>query len=68
MADLIRTGRDEGVSTVFTQPQFNSAPAEIVADELGAITASLDPLQEDPIQILEQAGAALAQAFEARTP
>ena len=68
LAELIRAGRDEGVSTVFTQPQFNSAPAEIVADELGAGTAVLDPLQEDPIQILEEAAAALVHAFEARTP
>lgn len=68
VADLIRTGREEGVRTIFTQPQFNSAPAEIIARELGADTVTLDPLMEDPLRVLEAAGEALARSFEARGP
>lgn len=66
LAELIRTGQEAGVKTVFTQPQFNSAPAEVIAGELGATTAVLDPLLEDPIQVFEQAVTVLETAFEAR--
>jgi zinc transport system substrate-binding protein len=68
VADLIRTGREQGVRTIFTQPQFNSAPAEIIARELGAETVNLDPLMPDPLRMLEAAGEALSRSFEARVP
>ncbi len=67
LAELIQAGKNEGVTTVFTQPQFNPAPADIVAAELNATTAVLDPLQEDPIRILKQAAEALERAFEERS-
>lgn len=66
VADLIRTGREQGVRMIFTQPQFTSAPAEIIARELGAETVTLDPLMPDPLRMLEAAGEALARSFEAR--
>ena len=68
LARLIQTGREEGIQTVFVQPQFNSEPAELIAREIGARVVSLDPLSDDPVAIVEQTAAALATAFGSRIP
>ena len=66
LAELIESGRKEGIRAVFVQPQFNPAPAELVAEELGARVVSIDPLGSDPVAILEETVAALVGAFEMR--
>lgn len=67
IADLIRLGRAQGVRTVFVQPQFNLAPAILIAEELGAIVLPLDPLARDPLFVIENATSALVTEFERRS-
>ena len=67
IADLIRLGRAQGVLTVFVQPQFNLAPATLIAEELGAIVLPLDPLARDPLLVIENATSALVTEFERRS-
>lgn len=66
LAELIQTGREGGIRTVFVQPQFNPEPAELVAGALGAGVISLNPLGDDPVSILEETTAALETAFAER--
>jgi len=68
IADLIRLGRAQGVRTVFVQPEFNLAPATLIAEELGAIVLPLDPLARDPLLVIENATSALVTEFEQRSP
>lgn len=63
VAELIRLGRAQGIRTVFVQPQFNPAPAMLVAEELGATVLTLDPLARDPVAVITDAVSALAAEF-----
>lgn len=47
LAELIRTARAAGVDTLFVEPQFDRASAEVVAGEVGAELAVADPLAYD---------------------
>lgn len=47
LARLVRETRSAGVKTVFTEPSFDRRPAQILADQIGAHVAVIDPLKED---------------------
>lgn len=66
IAELIRLGRRQGIHTVFVQPQFNRAPAILIAEELGATVLTLDPLARDPVAVIGNAVSALAAEFRFR--
>jgi zinc transport system substrate-binding protein len=44
---LIRHAREEGIRTIFVQPQFSTRSAEIIAREIGGQVVVADPLAED---------------------
>lgn len=48
IADLAAFVRDNGVTTVYTESLVDPAVAQTVADEAGATTATLDPLETQP--------------------
>jgi zinc transport system substrate-binding protein len=47
MTRLIAEARAAHVTTLFSQPQFDPAPAELLAQEIGARALPLDPLAAD---------------------
>lgn len=47
MSILIDYARENDISTVFVSPQFSTASAEAIAQEIGAGVAHIDPLAED---------------------
>lgn len=63
MAAIIEQAREADIRLVFVQPQFNQAPARLVAAELGAGLESLDPLARDPLAAIDEATAALERAL-----
>lgn len=65
LAELIAASREEGIRVVFVQPQFNPAPARLLAEEIDGELVTIDPLLEDPIRAIDEATAALAASFEA---
>ncbi|MGI9037846.1 MAG: metal ABC transporter solute-binding protein, Zn/Mn family [Gemmatimonadota bacterium] len=67
LAALIDDSRAAGIRTVYVQPQFNQAPARLIADELGAEVVSLDPLERDPVALIERTARALADGFNRET-
>jgi zinc transport system substrate-binding protein len=60
---LINRAREEDVRAVFVQPQFNQRPARIVAERIGGIVLSIDPLDEDPVAVIEQSAEQLIEAY-----
>ncbi|MFW6085240.1 MAG: metal ABC transporter solute-binding protein, Zn/Mn family [Gemmatimonadota bacterium] len=66
VAELIDRARRSGTRRVFIQPQFNRAPARLVAEEIGAELVLLDPLQRDPLAAIDEVTMALARDFEER--
>lgn len=64
---LVNRAREEKVRVVFVQPQFNQRPAKIIADRIGGTVVPIDPLQENPVEVLEQAADTLAKTH-ANTP
>lgn len=66
VGELIERARRSGTRRVFIQPQFNRAPARLVAEEIGAELVLLDPLNRDPLAAIDEATEALAQEFADR--
>jgi len=67
LAAIIEQARAARIRLVFVQPQFNLAPARLIADELGAELVSLDPLARDPLAAIDAATAALESALGEET-
>lgn len=62
---LVRRAREEGIGVVFVQPQFSRGAAELVAAEIGARVAVLDPLGRDWDATLLDAARQLEASFRA---
>jgi zinc transport system substrate-binding protein len=60
---LIHRAREEQVRVVFVQPQFNQRPADILAGRIGGKVVPLNPLQENPVEVLAQAADTLTQSY-----
>lgn len=65
LAELIAESRQAGLRVVFVQPQFNPAPARLLADEIDGELVTLDPLARDPLRAIDEATVAFAASFEA---
>jgi len=64
LAGIVRQGRDLGISVVFVQPQFSDKSAKVIADEMGARVAPLNPLAENWAANLRTAAEAFRQALQ----
>ena len=53
LAELIETGRREGIRNVFYQSQFPASSVEIIARDLGGEAVAIDPLAEDVVRNIE---------------
>ncbi len=60
MERVIRIARASGIRTVFVSPQFSTAQADAVAQDIGGSSARLDPLSRDYLNNLRQAAAAIS--------
>ena len=63
LAGIIERAQSEGISVIFTQPQFGSRNAEAVARAIGGRVAVIDPLAENYADGLREAAAAIAGAL-----
>lgn len=60
---LVNRAREEQVRVVFVQPQFSQRPAKIIADRIGGMVVPMDPLLENPIEVLTQAADTLLETY-----
>jgi zinc transport system substrate-binding protein len=63
VADLIRAARDQGIRTVFVQPQVSTRAAETVAEAIDGRIVTLDPLARDWLDNLIHVAEALRDSF-----
>ena len=62
MERLVRRAQAEGVSVIFGERQFDTRRAKVVADEIGAEVAELDPLAENYPENLRAVATAIRDA------
>ena len=60
LAEFIEQAKDQGMKTIFVQPQFDDRSAKIIADQLGARVESLDPLAPDVLANIRRIAEAIA--------
>jgi zinc transport system substrate-binding protein len=60
---LINRAREEHVRVLFVQPQFSQRPAKILADRIDGKVLSINPMAENPIDVIEQAADSLAEIY-----
>jgi len=62
LAGLIDQARRDGIRVIFTEPQFNSASAEQVAQAIGAQVVVIDPLASNYFENLQRVADVIAEA------
>lgn len=62
LAEIADLSRSLGIDTVFVQPQFSRAAAEVLAKSIGGRAVPLDPMAPDWEDNLRRAALALAEA------
>jgi zinc transport system substrate-binding protein len=63
LAEVIELARRERIRAVFVQKGFNEAPAQVVAQEIGAEVVTLDPIARDWPATLEATARAILEAL-----
>jgi zinc transport system substrate-binding protein len=62
LVGLIDQARRDGIRVIFTEPQFNPASAEQVAQAIGGQVVVVDPLASDYFETLQRIADVIAQA------
>jgi len=64
MERVIEEARRAGIKAVFVSPEFSTAQANAIAQDIGGATVTVDPLARDYLQNLRQAAAAFARGMQ----
>ena len=64
MEDLIERARQNNIRALFVQPQFATANAQVIANEIGADLVFLDPLSKDYITNLREMAQRIAEGLD----
>jgi len=62
VAAIAKQAKEEGVTTVFVQPQFDQSSAASLAETIGGKVQTLDPLEKDVIANLRAIARTIAEA------
>lgn len=65
--ELIDRARREGVRVIFVEPQFSQQAAKAIAQQIGGVVVSIDPLAEDYIANLEAVARRIRDALAPTT-
>ena len=63
LAELIDEAKADHIKVIFVQPQFNPASAATVAQAIGGVVVSLDPLAYDYMSNLRALAAKIAKGL-----
>lgn len=63
LSEIIDHAREANIRFVFVSPQFSTASAETIAEEIGAVVSVIDPLAEDWFENMRRVAADLAEAL-----
>jgi zinc transport system substrate-binding protein len=64
MARLIEEAQEKGIEVIFVEPQFNPQSAQVIANAIGGVVVSIDPLARDYAENLRKVAGKLAQLEE----
>ncbi|MFH1195081.1 MAG: zinc ABC transporter substrate-binding protein [bacterium] len=54
LTDIITKAKESGIKVIFTEPQFDPSPAKTIANEIGAVTDTINSLPADYLQNLTE--------------
>jgi zinc transport system substrate-binding protein len=60
---IIEEAKEEEIKVIFVQSQFNKDIAESVAEEVGAVVVSIDPLSDDYINNLRNVATTISESL-----
>jgi zinc transport system substrate-binding protein len=63
LGHVIDLAREENITTIFIEPEYNPKAAEVIASEMGAKVVSLDPLAEGYLENMGLAGREIAESM-----
>jgi len=63
LAEVISLARQNNITTIFVEPQFNPKSAEVIAREMNASVVTLDPLAANYLESMERAGQQIAMSM-----
>ena len=63
LQNMIEEAKEDGIKVIFVQSQFNKDIADSVAEEIGAVVVSIDPLSEDYIVNLRNVATRIAESL-----
>jgi zinc transport system substrate-binding protein len=63
LQNIIDEAKEENIKVIFVQSQFNKEIAESVAEEIGAIVVSIDPLSEDYVANLKNVATTISESL-----
>jgi len=63
LSQVIDLARQNNISTIFIEPEFNPKSAEVIAKEMNASIKTLDPLAGDYLNNMRYAGRAIASSL-----
>jgi zinc transport system substrate-binding protein len=63
LTEVVNTARENNVTTVFVEPQYNPKMAEVIAQEIGGRVVSIDDLAPDYIDNLRGVGERIAESL-----
>jgi len=66
LVEIINWARSRGIKVVFVQPQFSQRSARAVAEAIGGIVVTLDPLARDYLANMEALARKVQEALAAR--
>lgn len=61
---LIGSARERGIKTIFVQPQFSSSSAKVIAEAIGGVIVSADPMAGDWAENLRRIGGLFKAALK----
>ncbi len=63
LQQLIEKAKEEQIKVIFVQSQFNKEIAESIAEQVGAVIVTIDPLSEDYINNLRNVATTIAESL-----
>lgn len=63
LSRVIDLAKENNITTIFIEPQFNPKAAEVIAREMSARVVSLDPLASDYLENMRFAGRQIAESM-----
>jgi zinc transport system substrate-binding protein len=63
LAQIVDLARNENITTIFVEPEFNPKSAEVISREMNATVVSLDPLAGDYLENMRYSGQKIADSL-----